>query len=59
MRKCLFFWISILAAFHGNGKEDPQYAISEIPEALKTGMYAVIRTQELRFEINSEKSATT
>lgn len=59
MRTCLFFWISILAAFHGNGKEDPQYAISEIPEALKTGMYAVIRTQELRFEINSEKSATT
>lgn len=59
MRKCLFFWIGMLIAFNGNGKEGPQYAISEIPEELKTGMYAVIRTQELRFEINSEKSATT
>jgi len=42
-----------------HAKEDPLYPVSSIPEDLKTNMYAVIREQEIKFEINSEKSATT
>jgi hypothetical protein len=41
------------------GKDEPLYPVATIPEDMKTGMYAVIREQELRFEINSEKNATT
>lgn len=32
---------------------DPKYAVSEIPEDMKKGMYAVIREKESRFEIIS------
>lgn len=41
------------------GKEEPKYPVSAIPEEMKTGMYAVIRDQEMRFEITSISSATT
>ena len=40
-------------------KDEPNYAVSLIPDDMKTGMYAVIREQEVRFEINSVKNATT
>ncbi|WP_333818554.1 DUF3857 domain-containing transglutaminase family protein [Ohtaekwangia sp.] len=40
-------------------KEDPKYPVSAIPEDMKTGMYAVIREQELRFEVNSVSNAST
>ena len=33
--------------------EDRKYPVSEIPEEMKKGMYAVIREQEIRFEIVS------
>ncbi|MFZ6012834.1 MAG: DUF3857 domain-containing transglutaminase family protein [Bacteroidota bacterium] len=37
---------------------DPKYPVSEIPENMKKGMYAVIREQERRFEINSINSSS-
>ncbi len=33
--------------------EEPNYRVSDIPEDMKAGMYAVIRDQEMRFEIVS------
>jgi transglutaminase-like putative cysteine protease len=44
---CTLIYTSVLA------KEDPKYPVSAIPEDMKTGMYAVIRESELKFEINS------
>lgn len=52
----LFVLLSCITVF---AKEDPKYPVSAIPEDMKTGMYAVIREQELRFEINSVSSSTT
>jgi hypothetical protein len=49
----------ILIQICSNAKEEQVYPVSEIPEEMKTRMYAVIREQEIRFEINSEKNATT
>lgn len=48
--------LSCMAAF---AKDVPMYPVSTIPEDMKTGMYAVIREQELRFEINSVSNSTT
>ena len=59
MRKTSLFLLGITMGFIVSAKEDPAYPVSAIPEDMKTGMYAVIREQDLRFEINSEKSATT
>lgn len=38
--------------------EDPKYPVSAIPEESKAGMYAVIREQEEKFEINAANSST-
>jgi hypothetical protein len=57
MRPYVFF-ILVLSTLNVNAKEAPLYAASAIPENLKTGMYAVIREHELKFEINSQKNAT-
>ena len=59
MRKISLFLLGITLGLIASAKEDPAYPVSAIPEDMKTGMYAVIREQELRFEINSEKNATT
>lgn len=59
MRIYLLLVCSLLSNFVINAKDEPLYSVSSIPEIMKTGMYAVIREQELRFEINSEKNATT
>ena len=40
-------------------KDEPKYPVSAIPENMKTGMYAVIREEELKFEIISINSSTT
>ncbi len=40
-------------------KDEPKYPVSAIPENMKTGMYAVIREDELTFEINSINNSTT
>jgi hypothetical protein len=52
------FTLSVLLCFKSFGKEEPKYPVATIPEEMKTGMYAVIRDQELRFEINSINNAT-
>jgi len=38
--------------------EDLQYPVSQIPEDMKKGMYAVVRFQELRWDIQSKSSAS-
>lgn len=57
MKRYLFFLLGVFCVFFAIAKEDPHYPVSDIPEDMKTGMYAVIREQEIRFEINSSKSA--
>ena len=59
MRRIWFVLFAMLMGSFATAKEDPSYPISAIPDDMKTGMYAVIRDQELKFEINSEKNATT
>lgn len=51
------FYISIASLFL-SGKDEPKYPVSAIPEDLKTGMYAVIRESEFKFEITSINSST-
>lgn len=57
--KKLSFWaIAVLLAFPvAAGKEDPKYPVSAIPEEMRTGMYAVVREEQRRFEITSVSSA--
>jgi transglutaminase-like putative cysteine protease len=38
--------------------EDLQYPVSQIPEEMKKGMYAVIRFHEIRWNIQSKKSSS-
>ncbi|MFM6347468.1 MAG: hypothetical protein ACKPFK_20295, partial [Dolichospermum sp.] len=38
-------------------KDEPKYPVSQIPEDLKKGMYAVIRESHERFEIISTKQS--
>ena len=54
-----FVLIGLLSAFSLRAKDGPSHPVSAIPENMKSGMYAVIREQELRFEISSTKNATT
>jgi transglutaminase-like putative cysteine protease len=55
----MFIVLMVATRFVATGKEDPKYAVSSIPENMKTGVYAVIREEEDRFEINAVNSATT
>lgn len=59
MKRIVSLLLALLSSAAAFGKEDPKYPVSTIPEDMKTGMYAVIREQELRFEINSVSSSTT
>lgn len=59
MKRIVSLLLALLSSAAVFGKEDPKYPVSAIPEDMKTGMYAVIREQELRFEINSVSSSTT
>jgi transglutaminase-like putative cysteine protease len=59
MKRIVSLLLALLSSAVAFGKEDPKYPVSAIPEDMKTGMYAVIREQELRFEINSVSSSTT
>ncbi len=58
MRKCTLLLIVLLVVLETNAKEDPRYPVSEIPEDMKTGMYAVIREQESIFSIQNRNSST-
>lgn len=57
--RIFILFVGLLSGFFAAAKDGQVYAVSAIPENMKTGMYAVIRENELRFEINSEKNATT
>jgi hypothetical protein len=59
MKRIVSLVLVLLSSIPTFAKEDPKYPVSTIPEDMKTGMYAVIREQELRFEINSVSSSTT
>ncbi len=54
-----FLLIGLISALVTSAKDAPSYPVSAIPENMKSGMYAVIREQVLRFEITSTKNATT
>lgn len=58
MKKSLWLSLAMLVNIVVLAKEEPRYPVSAIPEDMKTGMYAVIREQELKFEINSSSSST-
>lgn len=54
-------FILALVLFSGSSllaKDDPKYPVSQIPENMKTGMYAVIRHQETRITVQSIKSSS-
>jgi transglutaminase-like putative cysteine protease len=51
----LFFLTSL--SLHLFAKDDPKYPVSQIPENLKKGMYAVIRESHERFEIVSSSQS--
>lgn len=59
MKNFIVIALSLLTCFTLKAKEDPKYPVSAIPEEMKTGMYAVIREQEMRVEIQSQRSLTT
>ena len=59
MKRIVSLVLALLSCIAAFAKEDPKYPVSAIPEDMKTGMYAVIREQELRFEINSVSSSST
>jgi transglutaminase-like putative cysteine protease len=59
MKRLLFCLTTLITGFVLQAKDEPLYPVSSIPEDMKTGMYAVIRDQEIRFEINSSKNANT
>ena len=55
MRKLLFAIILISSKIFGG---DLQYPVSQISEEMKKGMYAVVRLQELRWDIQSKSGAS-
>ncbi|HEY9045744.1 MAG TPA: DUF3857 domain-containing protein [Ohtaekwangia sp.] len=59
MKKISLVLAGMLLYMTAAAKDSPKYPVSAIPEDMKTGMYAVIREQELRFEINSVSNAST
>jgi hypothetical protein len=56
MAKFLFFVTCAISFSSIAG--DPKYPVSDLPEEMTRGMYAVIRDKEVRFEINSVSSST-
>lgn len=55
MKKLIVAFIVIATSTYGG---DLQYPVNQIPEDLKKGMYAVVRFQELRWDIQSKSSAS-
>lgn len=52
----LFFALFISSSVFA--KDDPKYPVSQIPENMKTGMYAVIRHQEIHVMVHSIKNSS-
>ncbi|MFN8804354.1 MAG: DUF3857 domain-containing transglutaminase family protein [Bacteroidota bacterium] len=55
MRICAFLFF--VATNFCQAKDEPKYPVSQIPEELKKGMYAVVRESHERFEILSVKQS--
>lgn len=55
MRTCAFLFF--VATNFCQAKDEPKYPVSQIPEELKKGMYAVVRESHERFEILSVKQS--
>jgi hypothetical protein len=55
MRICAFLFF--VATTVCQAKDEPKYPVSQIPEELKKGMYAVVRESHERFEILSVKQS--
>ena len=51
----LFLFLSSLQAIGG---DEPKFPVSQIPEEMKKGMYAVIRHKEVRLDIQSKSSSS-
>lgn len=56
MRAIIF--LLLLVSFHASGADEPKYSVSQIPEEMKKGMYAVIRHKEIRVDILSKSSSS-
>jgi len=54
--KKLFLIFGLLTSVSNGFAADIKYPVSEIPDNLKQGMYAVIREREVRFDIQSKNS---
>jgi len=48
----------VLMAQQSWAADEPAYAVSGIPEEMKKGMYAVIRSKEIRLDIQSKSSSS-
>jgi transglutaminase-like putative cysteine protease len=56
MKKVFVFFALLVSA--SVFAEDPKYPVSEISEALRKDMYAVIRNEEIRYDVKDLKSVT-
>lgn len=54
----ILFLFFLLARLHALGADEPKYPVSQIPEEMKKGMYAVIRHKEVRLDIQSKSSSS-
>lgn len=54
----LLFLYFLLVTLHVRGADEPKYPVSQIPEEMKKGMYAVIRHKEVRLDIQSKSSSS-
>lgn len=56
MRTLIF--LLLLLTIQASGADEPKYPVSQIPEEMKKGMYAVIRQKEVRVDIQSKSSSS-
>ncbi|MFM8914262.1 MAG: DUF3857 domain-containing protein, partial [Flammeovirgaceae bacterium] len=56
MKTTVVLFLVVVATFC-QAKDEPKYPVSQIPEELKKGMYAVVRESHERFEILSIKQS--
>jgi len=56
MRSLIF--LLVLIALHATAADEPKYPVSQIPDEMKKGMYAVIRYKEVRLDIQSKSSSS-
>lgn len=54
----LLFLYFLLVTIHVCGADEPKYPVSQIPEEMKKGTYAVIRHKEVRLDIQSKSSSS-